>query len=63
LLKNHPDLYLYGALLAAEPYIGNDERTQLWNAKYQEAVERVNARANEGRYGPGMQIRTRGMNP
>jgi hypothetical protein len=63
LLENHPDLYLYGSLLAAEPYVGNDERVQVWAAKYQEAVDRVNARANEGRFGPGMQMQTRRMQP
>jgi hypothetical protein len=32
LLTRHPDLYLYQSLLAAEPYLMNDERIQVWGA-------------------------------
>jgi hypothetical protein len=31
-LDNHPDIYLYSALLQAEPYIKNDARIQTWRA-------------------------------
>ena len=30
ILTNHPDVYLYGALLEAEPFLMNDTRVQLW---------------------------------
>jgi hypothetical protein len=30
LLREHPDAYLYGTLVAAEAFIGHDERIQLW---------------------------------
>lgn len=37
LLTFAPDLYLYGALLAAEPYLMNDERLPMWRDLYNEA--------------------------
>ncbi len=30
LLTRHPDIYLYGALLQAEPYLHNDARVAIW---------------------------------
>lgn len=33
-----PDVFLYGALLEAEPYLMNDERLQLWATAYDRAV-------------------------
>jgi hypothetical protein len=30
LLLDHPDLYLYGSLMQAEPYLKHDERVSLW---------------------------------
>ena len=32
LITNAPDIYLYGTMLEAEPFIMNDERVQLWAA-------------------------------
>jgi hypothetical protein len=34
LLAYAPDLYLYGALVEAEPYLKNDERVALWGELY-----------------------------
>ena len=39
LLTKSPDLYLYGALMQAEPYLKNDDRVGLWNAAMQRAME------------------------
>ncbi len=30
LLEEHPDIYLYGSLMQAAPYLKNDERVPLW---------------------------------
>lgn len=38
LLTSHPDVYLYGALCAAEPFIGNDERLPVWKSLLSEAL-------------------------
>ena len=48
----NPDLYLFAALLEAEPYIKNDARIQLWQAKYEQIKAQINA-YERGEYGSG----------
>jgi hypothetical protein len=38
LLERHPDVYLYGALLQAAPYLRDDERVGTWASLYDAAV-------------------------
>lgn len=38
IFTNNPDLYLYGSLLAAVPYIKNDSRVPLWQAAYERCM-------------------------
>lgn len=42
LLTSWPSAYLYGALIAAEPFLKNDERLPVWQSLYQEAVDNIN---------------------
>lgn len=42
LLTNAYDVYLYGSLSHAAPYIKEDERVGLWNAGYTDAVSKLN---------------------
>ena len=37
MLTYHPDAYLYGALVEAEPYLQNDKRIQTWAGLYDRA--------------------------
>jgi hypothetical protein len=37
MLTHHPDAYLYGALVEAEPYLQNDKRIQVWSSYYDRA--------------------------
>ena len=37
MLTYHPDIYLYGALVEAEPYLQNDKRLQTWASLYDRA--------------------------
>jgi hypothetical protein len=39
ILSQHPDAYLYGALLQAAPYLKDDERTAVWTTLYAAAVQ------------------------
>lgn len=39
LLQRSPDLYLYGSLMNAEPYLMNDERVPLWTVAVTQAIE------------------------
>jgi hypothetical protein len=51
LLTSHPDLYMYGALKAAEPYVHNDQRLPVWLAQHEAAIRQLetqDARAGRG---------------
>jgi len=41
MLTNAPDVYLFGSLLEASPYIKNDARIPVWEAKYGQALNSV----------------------
>lgn len=41
LLKRHPDLYLYGALLEAEAFVVNPEKISLWRSLFNEVLDAV----------------------
>ena len=49
LLARSPDLYLYGSLLMAEPYLQNDERIQLWAAAAQKTIADMNLESDRAR--------------
>lgn len=51
LLNEHPDLYLYGTLLAAEAYLANDDRLSIWKRAYDEALAELLEGANRDQYG------------
>lgn len=51
LLAKHPDLYLYGTLAEAEPYMGNDARFATWKALYEESLEQILAQDRSARWG------------
>lgn len=40
-LTEHPGIYLYGALLAAAPYLLDDQRGMMWRAMYDDAVSKA----------------------
>jgi hypothetical protein len=41
LIRRHPDIYLYGTLLQAEPYLMNDPRAQTWAQLLNAAVDQM----------------------
>ena len=41
LITNHPDLYLFGSLVQAEPFLMNDERIGIWGALLGKGVEEL----------------------
>lgn len=45
LLATYPELYLYGSLIEAEPYLVDDQRLVVWKAMYDDAVNRINVMA------------------
>ena len=42
LITNWPNAYLYASLMAAAPFIMNDERLPVWGQLYSQAVEGIN---------------------
>lgn len=42
LLTSHPDLYVCGSLVAAEPYIHNDERLPTWKMQLEQGIAELN---------------------
>ena len=56
MLTNNPDVYLYGTLLEAEPFIMNDDRVQLWAIAFKQAIEDIQNQDNKDRHS-GSQLR------
>ena len=57
MLTNNPDVYLYGTLLEAEPFIMNDERVPLWLAAFEKAVGDIQNQDNKDRHsGSAMRV-------
>ena len=56
MLTNNPDVYLYGTLLEAEPFIMNDARVPLWLAAFEKAVSDIQNQDNKDSHS-GSQLR------
>ena len=56
MLTNNPDVYLYGTLLEAEPFIMNDDRVQLWALAFKTAIDDIQSQDNKDRHS-GSQLR------
>ena len=61
ILTNFPDAYLYGSLTHTAPYLGDDQRLQVWVSLYQNAISAINSqseRAKQGAVGRRIKIRS-----
>ena len=50
LITNAPDIYLYGTMLEAEPFIMNDERVPLWAQALQQGISDLQEQDNKDRH-------------
>jgi hypothetical protein len=50
MITNAPDIYLYGCLLEAEPFIMNDPRVQLWATAFKQAITDLQDQDNKDRH-------------
>ncbi len=50
ILIRYPELYLYGALVQAEPYMKNDKRIMTWAEAYKTRIIQLNRKDKMGRY-------------
>ena len=57
LFTENPDLYLYAALAEAAPFILNAERMAIYEAKFKQIVDSVNADHKAGRYPSGIAVK------
>jgi hypothetical protein len=63
LLTLAPDLYLYGALMEASPYIKNDPRIQVWGTLMASALNDLNELGKVSAFNAGpMTVRPAGLN-
>lgn len=46
-LVEAPDAYLFGALTYSAPYLEHDERIQVWQQNFEEAIEQLNDKRQE----------------
>jgi hypothetical protein len=62
LLEQSPDVYLYGALLAAEGYLHDDGRIPIWSQAYGEAVSALNMASDKAEYsGTALRLQRHGV--
>jgi hypothetical protein len=62
LLLKAPELYLYGSLMESAPYLGDDQRIQVWGAMFEKALMDLQAIDERSRYGNSV-TRLRGVTP
>ena len=60
LLDDSPELYLWGALLMASPFLKNDQRIPTWQTYYAQALEDIRLDTERSQYsGAPLKMRTR----
>jgi hypothetical protein len=61
LLADHPDAYLYSTLVAAEAFIGHDERIALWTQAAAGVLASIEAADRKARWPGGLAIKVDGI--
>jgi hypothetical protein len=59
LLTNHPDLYLYGALVHTAPYLREDPRIAVWAGLLAQGMTEIEDESNAARFGSPLRMRMR----
>jgi hypothetical protein len=60
LLAAHPDIYLFGTLVEAEPYLKNDERMPMWTTRLDKALNDLGLQGQRERHtASGLRMRSR----
>jgi hypothetical protein len=59
LLSAYPNIYYYGSLLEAAPYLRNDDRIAVWDSQYEKMAEQIKISNDRGQFsGAPMKMRT-----
>lgn len=61
-LRDHPDAYLYGALMQAAPFLRDDERIPVWAGLFTSAIDSINRSERERQTGPFLKVQA-GVTP
>ena len=56
ILTDAPDVYLYGSLLEAEPFLQNDARVQLWATAFQQAIADIQEQDEKDRHSGELRV-------
>lgn len=56
ILATYPDLYLYGSLIHAAPFLVEDERLNVWASLYSAAIKNANTSSNIGQWGKALSV-------
>jgi hypothetical protein len=56
ILRDHPDAYLYGALMQAAPFLRDDERIPVWGSMFRSAIDSINKREARRQTGGNVRI-------
>lgn len=51
LMTRFPQIYLFGSLLAAEAFMGTDDRLKLWGDLYDNAIQKLQGSTDRNKYG------------
>ena len=66
-LEQHPDLYLYGALVHSAPFLNDDQRLLVWEGKFKDILDETNRYYSRVDRGSRLQTSSglidRGFNP
>lgn len=57
MLDDHPDIYLYGALLESAPFLKDDARVPVWERRYEQALEELHSLTQDNQFGGGSSAR------
>jgi hypothetical protein len=63
LLTQYPSAYLWGTLVCAAPYIGDDPRLPIWLGARENAIERIRLADRRAKFPHGLMIQTDVRNP
>lgn len=58
LLRNHPDAYLYGALMQAAPFLRDDDRIGVWGGLFSSAIDSINRHEIRRQTGGNMRMQS-----
>jgi hypothetical protein len=60
LLENHPDAYVFGALVEAAGFIAEEPRLQMWQRRFDSTMDEINQQVRDIAFGGPLQVKSCG---